>query len=170
MTIYSRQFVRQWGVLAMMTTTIAMAIGGSAASTAGGFKGMRMGIIFKSVIADIRRLMLPESTVIVSKIHHVKEKVLTSAQIKAAMTIVLTYIFIYLTSGLLGSVYGYPFVEALFEGVSAGSNTGLSVGVASPAMPAAMKVFYVIAMWLGRLEFMAVFALAGFMIRVVRGK
>jgi len=170
MTIYGRQFVRQWGVLAMMVTTVAMAIGASAASTAGGFKGMRMGIIAKSFAADIRRLMLPESSVIVKKIHHVHDKVLRDGQIRAAMTIVLAFIFIHLISGVLGSLYGYPFVEALFDGVSAGSNTGLSAGVVAPAMPTVMKVWYVIIMWMGRLEFMAVFALAGFMIRVARGR
>ncbi|MDP1809084.1 MAG: TrkH family potassium uptake protein [Actinomycetota bacterium] len=170
MTIYSRQFVRQWGVLAMIATTIAMAIGGSAASTAGGFKGMRMGIIAKSFLADIRRLMLPESSVIVKKIHHVKDTVLSDDQVRAAMAIVLAYIFIYLTGAVLGALYRYPFVEALFESVSAGSNSGLSVGITAPSMPTALKVYYIFAEWAGRLEFMAVFALTGFIIRVVKGK
>ena len=100
----------------------------------------------------------------------IKEKVIGDTQIRAAMTIVLAFIFVYLVGGVLGSLYGYPFVEALFDGVSAGSNTGLSVGVTSPSMPTAMKVYYILVMWLGRLEFMAVFAMIGFVIRVARGK
>ncbi|CAG0958379.1 hypothetical protein ANRL2_00653, partial [Anaerolineae bacterium] len=44
-TIYSRTFVRQWGPLAMLGVILAMAIGASACSTAGGFKGIRMGIL-----------------------------------------------------------------------------------------------------------------------------
>jgi trk system potassium uptake protein TrkH len=67
-------------------------------------------------------------------------------------------------------LYGYDFVQSAFEGVSAASNTGLSCGVTSPLMPAVMKVLYILAMWLGRLEFMSVFALAGYAVAIVRGR
>lgn len=169
-TIYTRQFVRQWGELAMIATTIAMVIGGSAASTAGGLKGMRVGIMVKNFAADIRRLMLPESTVVVRSIHHIKKVIIDDKQVRAAMTVGIAFILMHLGGAVLGVIYGYRFVEALFESVSAGSTTGLSVGVTAPSMPAAMKIYYIFAMWAGRLEFMAVFALAGFAIRVARGK
>ncbi|MHB8966569.1 MAG: hypothetical protein ACYC52_11500 [Coriobacteriia bacterium] len=54
--------------------------------------------------------------------------------------------------------------------MSAASNTGLSCGVTAPTMPALMKVLYIFAMWLGRLEFMSVFALAGYAVSIVRGR
>jgi trk system potassium uptake protein len=169
-TIYSGQFVNQWGVLAMIASIIAMAIGGSAASTAGGIKGMRLGIIFKSFVTDIRRLMLPESTVVLQKIHHIKTLVIEDKQVRAAMTVMLAFIFMHLTGAILGTIYGYSFIEALFESVSAGSTSGLSVGITSPDMPALLKVYFILAMWAGRLEFVAVFALIGFVARIVRGR
>jgi trk system potassium uptake protein TrkH len=86
------------------------------------------------------------------------------------MTITIAYVILYVVMTVVGVAYGYPVVEAAFEGVSVAANTGLSCGVTSPAMPDVMKVLYIGAMWLGRLEFMSAFALAGFFISVVRGR
>jgi trk system potassium uptake protein TrkH len=61
-------------------------------------------------------------------------------------------------------------VDAAFDGVSAASNTGLSCGLVSPTMPGALKSIYVLAMWLGRMEFVAVFALFGWLWSVVKGQ
>jgi trk system potassium uptake protein TrkH len=169
-TIYSREFVRQWGPLAMIGTTIAMAIGASACSTAGGFKGLRVGIIFKAVVQEIRKLVSPETSIVVQKIHHIKDVALEESQVKSALLIVMIYIFVYALGTVVGVYYGYPVVEALFDSVSAGSNTGLSCGVISPAMPVLMKLVAIFQMWAGRLEFMAVFALLGFIVAAIRGR
>jgi len=59
---------------------------------------------------------------------------------------------------------------SLFESVSAGANVGLSCGITSPAMPAALKVTYIFQMWAGRLEFVSVFALLGTIFAAVRGR
>ena len=53
---------------------------------------------------------------------------------------------------------------------SAGASVGLSVGVTEPAMPMLLKLTYMLQMWAGRLEFVAVFALLGFVYSWVRGK
>ena len=45
MTIYARQFALEWGDIALGAMIVAMLIGGSACSTAGGFKGLRIGIL-----------------------------------------------------------------------------------------------------------------------------
>ncbi len=169
-TIYSREFVKQWGSLAMLGVTIAMAIGASACSTGGGFKGLRMGIIFKAFIQEIKKLISPEASVIVQKIHHIKDVVLEESHVRSALLIVLSYVCIYLLGTVIGTYYGYSVVEALFDSVSAGSNTGLSCGVTSPAMPVLMKVVYIFQMWAGRLEFMSIFAFVGFIIAAIRGR
>jgi trk system potassium uptake protein TrkH len=169
-TIYSRTFVRQWGPLAMMGVILAMAVGASACSTAGGFKGIRMGIIFTAVIQEIRRMILPESSHVVQKWHHITTRVLDDATVRAAMLIVLSYIAIYSIGTLVGVFYGYDLMDSLFDAVSAGSNTGLSCGLTSPSMPTAMKSVYILMMWAGRLEFMSIFALAGYAVAWVRGR
>jgi trk system potassium uptake protein TrkH len=169
-TIFSRAFVTQWGPVGMLATTIAMAIGASACSTAGGIKGIRVGVIAKAFFHDVRTMLSPESAVVRTKYHHVRDVVLEDAVVRTAMTITLAYVVLYLVVTVAGVLSGYPVVEAAFEGVSAASNTGLSCGVTLPSMPAALKVLYIIAMWLGRLEFMSVFALVGYGISMVRGK
>lgn len=169
-TIFSRQFVMQWGPLGMMGTIIAMAIGASACSTGGGFKGLRMGITFKGLIQDVKALMSPGSAVTPTWFHHVKDTLLTDSHTRAAMVIILSYIGIYSFGTVLGMYYGYDILSAMFDSVSAGSNTGLSAGLTAPSMPDLMKVVYIAEMWMGRLEFMSIFALVGWFIAVVRGK
>jgi trk system potassium uptake protein TrkH len=169
-TIYSRTFVRQWGPLAMLGVTLAMAIGASACSTGGGFKGIRMGILFKALVQDVRRMISPESARVVTKWHHITTRVLDDSTIRTAMLIILSYIGIYTVGTLVGVYYGYDLVQALFESVSTGSNTGLSCGVTTPAMPTFLKFVYMIEMWAGRLEFMSVFALIGMSVALVRGR
>jgi trk system potassium uptake protein TrkH len=77
---------------------------------------------------------------------------------------------LYALGTLAGVLCGYPFIEALFDAVSAGSNSGLSCGVTSPSMPAALKVVYIFEMWAGRLEFTSVFALGGYILSIARGR
>ena len=169
-TIYSRTFVRQWGPLAMLGVILAMAIGASACSTAGGFKGIRMGIIFTAMIQEVRRMILPESSRVVQKWHHITTRVLDDSTVRAAMLIVLSYIAIYSIGTLVGVFYGYDFMDSLFDAVSAGSNTGLSCGLTSPSMPTGMKIVYILMMWAGRLEFLSIFALTGYVVALVRGR
>jgi len=169
-TIYLRAFVTQWGTVGMLATTVAMAIGASACSTGGGIKGIRMGVMFKSLVADIRKMVAPESAVVRESYHHIRANWLDDGVVKTTMTITIAYVAMYFISALVGTLYGYDFVQALFEGVSAGSNTGLSCGVTAPTMPDLYKVVLFVCMWLGRLEFMSVFALLGYGISIARGR
>ena len=169
-TIYSRAFVTQWGPVGLIATTVAMAIGASACSTAGGIKGIRIGVISKAILQDIRRMISPESAVIMQKYHHIRDTWLSDATVRAAMTVTIAYVTLYGIATIIGTLYGYPLEQAAFEAVSAASNTGLSCGITAPSMPELMKVTYILAMWLGRLEFMSVFALMGYGYAVVRGK
>lgn len=169
-TIYAAQFLREWGPYGIVVTSIAMAIGGSAASTAGGVKGLRMGIIAKAMLLEVKKLLLPESAVIKEKTHHIKDTVLTDDILRMAALIALLYVFSYSLGTVVGVYYGYHPAEALFESVSAGSNTGLSTGVTAATMPGLLKVVYIFEMWTGRMEFISVLALFGFVVSLVRGK
>jgi trk system potassium uptake protein TrkH len=169
-TIYARAFVTQWGPLGLIATTIAMAIGASACSTGGGIKGIRIGVMTKAFFQDVRKMISPESAVVRAKYHHIRDVLLDDGIVRTSMTITIAYITLYGLTSVVGALYGYDFVQSAFEAVSAASNTGLSCGVTSPTMPTLLKVLYILAMWLGRLEFMSVFALAGYGIAMVRGR
>lgn len=170
MTIYARQFVHEWKTLAMFGAMIAMAIGGSACSTAGGIKVLRLGIFAKALVQDVKRVMSPGTAVISAKFHHIKDIVMSEKFVRTTLLIILAYLITYFTGTVIGIMYGYPLDQAAFESVSAAANVGLSCGITSPTMPTGLKVTYILQMWLGRLEFMSIFALIGFFIASFKGK
>jgi len=147
---------------------VAMLIGGSACSTAGGFKGLRVGIVFKGLIMDVKKLLLTERSMNVYKYHHLKDRVLDDTVIKSSAIIIICYVVTFATGTILGTFYGYPISASAFESASVTGNVGLSIGVTTSSMPTAMKLFYIIAMYLGRLEFLSVFALIGYFLGGVK--
>ncbi len=169
-TIYSVAFYKDFGFIAMWAVIIAMAIGASACSTGGGFKGLRMGIAAKAFWLEIKRIISPESAVVREKVHHIKDLWLDDALIRGTFLILIGYVIIYGLGAIVGIIYGYQPSVAFFDAVSAGSNTGLSAGLTSPAMPALLKIVYIFEMWAGRLEFMSILALIGFGYAAIRGK
>ncbi|MFA5146895.1 MAG: TrkH family potassium uptake protein [Candidatus Omnitrophota bacterium] len=169
-TIYARQFVNEWGQFAMLGITIAMAIGGSVCSTTGAIKVLRIGIMYKALRQDIKKLMIPDSAVLIQKIHHIKDLILDDKHVRASAIILLSYINLYLFGTIAGMICGYPLSEASFESVSAAANVGLSCGITSPSMPAALKIVYMAQMWAGRLEFISIFVLGGMILAIFKGK
>ncbi|MDD4955432.1 MAG: TrkH family potassium uptake protein [Candidatus Omnitrophica bacterium] len=169
-TIYAQQFIKDWGALALGGIICAMALGGCACSTAGGIKMLRLGIILKALKEDIRRIMLPEKAMVVQRFHHIKNVFLDNKQVRSALLITLCYLALYFTGALIGMFCGYPFLESLFESTSAAANIGFSCGITDVSMPAILKITYMIQMWAGRLEFMSIFTLLGFIVAAVKGK
>lgn len=169
-TIYAKQFITEWGNLAMVGLICAMALGGSTCSTTGGIKMLRIGIIFKAFAEDIKKIILPERAVVVQKYHHIKEIFLEDKQVRSVLLITIAYLALFGIGAIAGMWFGYPFLDSLFESTSAAANVGLSCGITDISMPSALKVVYILQMWAGRLEFMSVFTLAGFFIALVKGK
>ena len=83
-------------------------------------------------------------------------QVIKDGQLIALMALLLFYtVTLFVIWGLFVA-YGYPPLPALFDTVSALSTVGLSTGVISAELPDTLKVTVTFAMWLGRLEFIAV--------------
>jgi len=162
--VYAAQFANEWGDFGILVMVIAMLIGGSACSTAGGFKGLRVSIVFKGIISDVKKILSPERSIRVIKYHHIKDNVLDDGTVKASALVIVCYVVLFAITTLLGTFYGYPLAESAFEAASVTGNVGLSIGVTGAAAPALLKVQYILAMYLGRLEFLSVFALFGFVI------
>lgn len=159
-----------WGGLAFGGMAIAMALGGMGSSTAGGVKSLRVGLTIKALSSQVRQVLLPEGAVISTRYWHHGSKQLKPDLIQAVMGVSLLYVALYLLGAGVGLLYHLPLEAALFESVSAGANVGLSVGITDPSMPAILKLTYLFQMWAGRLEFVAIFSLIGFLYSLVRGK
>ncbi len=159
-----------WGGLAFGGLTIAMALGGMASSTAGGVKSLRIGLTLKVVKDQIKEVLLPEHAVVSRAYYQSGRKRLTPGVAQAVLVVSLLYVALYLLGAGVGIAYGASLQEALFESVSAAANVGLSVGLTDPSMPVLLEVTYILQMWAGRLEFVAVFSLFGFLYSWWRGK
>jgi len=170
MTVYARQFITEWGNLALVALICAMGLGGCACSTAGGIKMLRIGIAFKALKEDLKRIILPEKAIVVQKFHHIKDIFLEDKQARSALLITMAYLGLYLIGAIIGMLFGYPFLDSLFESTSASGNVGFSCGITNAGMPATLKLTYIFQMWAGRLEFMSIFTLIGFFVAAIKGK
>ncbi len=166
----SRLFVTDWGLVAPAILLLGLALGGMASSTAGGVKAIRVGLVAKSVARDIRRAIQPDAAVVVASFRKRRRRIITDAHVHQAITILVLYLGMFLVGAVLGVFYGLSFDQALFESTSATVNGGMSVGVLTPETPLPLKLVHTLQMWLGRLEFMAVFALGGYLVAMVRGR
>lgn len=162
-------YLSDGGVLAPAAIVTAMAFGGMAGSTAGGIKAIRQGLTVKGVVQDVRRLLLPESAVVVATYHARRRRILQDRTLRAATTLLLLDVATYLAGAGVGLLYGrWEITATLFESVSAAANVGLSVGIVDPSMPTGLQLTYLLQMWLGRLEFTAAFALLGYAVALPR--
>ncbi|MCM8800102.1 MAG: TrkH family potassium uptake protein [Candidatus Omnitrophica bacterium] len=166
-TLYS---MKGWPILSILGLIVAMGLGGGSCSTTGGIKVFRIGIIFKGLFQDIKRILLPESAVFSEKFHHTQKLILEDTQIRVCLQITLFYIILYFIGAVVGVAFGYPFLESLFESTSASANVGLSCGITQPQMPALLKIIYIIQMCVGRLEFISIFSILGLLWAILKGR
>lgn len=167
-----RLLATDWGQLAPAALVAAMAIGGTTASSAGGLKTLRVGILLKGLVADVRRVLLPDSALVVSSFHWGRRRLLQHAHIRSAATLLLITLAGVLTmSTVILFVDGtVALTEALFLAMSAVSNSGLTLGTFGPETAPVLKVGLMSLMLLGRLEWIAVFATMGFLYAGLRGR
>lgn len=167
-TVYSQHLMLVWPIFSILVLTAAMVAGGCANSTSGGIKMLRVGMLFKSFVREIRQALVPKSAVVTSSFHHVGDTPLTDKLVRGAATIALSYLILFSIGTLITIAYGYDLEDSMFETASALGNVGLSSGITSPLMPAGLKLTYIFLMWAGRLEVMAIFVLIGFIILGLR--
>ena len=167
-TVPSSTFMLIWPVFSIVLLSMAMLVGGCANSTSGGIKLLRVGVLFKSLVRDIKHALLPKSAVVRESFHHIDENPLTDTVVKGAAVIALSYLILFSVGSMITVAHGYSLEDSMFETSSALSNVGLSSGITSPAMPATLKVTYMFLMWAGKLEIIAIFVLIGFIILALR--
>jgi len=116
-TIYSIQFINNWGAIGLIAVMIAMVFGGSSASTAGGIKGIRIGVIFKAIILEIKKFFMPAGAVVVEKFNHLQENILTDKIVKSSAIIIILYFIMHTVGTIAGLLNGIPPMQALFESI-----------------------------------------------------
>jgi len=146
-----------WNAFGILILIILMLIGGGTCSTAGGIKQFRVYLLWKLLVRDIRRSLLPQTAIVELPIWEGNRRVFVD-DAKAGK--VAIFIFIYLVSYLFGVLLlcasGFSLGDSLFEFASSIGTVGLSVGVTTAQMPLAAMWAETLAMFLGRLELIVV--------------
>jgi trk system potassium uptake protein len=140
----------------LLVLVVAMMVGGDVGSTSGGFKIARIGVLFDVFLHAFRRPSLPPRAV--APIRHQGTPV-EARTISGILALVFVYLCAMLLLWMQFLAHGHPGLPALFEAVSALSTVGLSTGIVGPDLSLDLTLSLTFAMWLGRLEFVAVLLL-----------
>ena len=118
-----------------------MFIGGASGSTASGIKVNTFAVILVAVLASVRGRSQVE----------VFGREISPQQVQRALAIgVLGLLAVFVVAVFLTLAEGFPFINILFETVSAFANVGLSTGI-TPDLSAWGQTILVLAMFVGRL-------------------
>ena len=156
-TGYSTVSFRNWNGFGVLLLIVLMLIGGGTCSTAGGIKQFRVYLLLKLLTWEIRRSLLPRTAVMECPVWEGNRRVFVDdARVRHVCIFVFLYLATYVLGAMLLCACGYGLQDALFEFASAIGTVGLSVGVTSAQMPDVALWAEILAMFLGRLEFIVV--------------
>lgn len=123
-----------------LITILLMLIGGSPGSTAGGMKTTTIAVLLFSTLSVFRRRADAQCF----------GRRIADDTVKYAATILLMYLALFFTGGLVISVIeGLPVLECLFEAASAIGTVGLSLGI-TPELGAISRMILILLMFFGR--------------------
>ncbi len=142
---------------------VGMFIGGSTFSTAGGIK------VYRFIVA-LKNLFWAAATIAVKAPISIRKKVGLENVGDEAVLGILSFIVLYFFTDLFLSiafswVSGASFIDSLFEVTSALGCVGLSVGVVNYALSFWGKALIILGMYLGRLEFVQLYIILGYVFR-----
>ncbi len=129
--------------------SILMITGASLGSTGGGLKQLRIIILFKTLLHNIKTRLYPPKTVRPLKINNT---LIDSSTIISILSLTTLYIIVLLFSTWIFTIHGYTLSNSLFESSSALATTGLSTGITGPRLSCDLKIVLMIDMLLGRVE------------------
>jgi trk system potassium uptake protein TrkH len=149
-----------WATGALLLILVAMTVGASSGSTAGGIKLNRAAWIGKGLVARAWPECMKPGAVLHSDRESIGEDEATRRIVSAALLLVLWLLTLLVGALLLLALMPQePPLHVLFEAASALGSVGLSSGVTDRQMLDAAKLVLIVLMWMGRLEMTAVFVL-----------
>lgn len=147
----------QWPAFSQMILLILMAVGGCAASTAGGIKMQRVALLFRIMYRHLHSMIHPRvvRTICVDG-HRVEEPVLNMVSLYF-----FSYIVIIVFLAVAGAMDGHTLGTSLSAAIACVSNTGTGIELAGPSstfnvFSAPSKLILCFGMVAGRLEIMPI--------------
>jgi trk system potassium uptake protein TrkH len=150
----------QWSSILVLILFILMFTGGTAGSTSGGIKIVRLMIMTKNNRMELRRLLHPNAFIPV-RLNH---KTVPQNLVYNVLVFVTLYFLIICASAIVISFMGYDIITSFGTSASMLGNIGPGMGTLGPfsnysAIPVAGKWFMSLLMLLGRLELITVLIL-----------
>lgn len=151
-----------WGSFAIQTLLLLSIIGACTGSTSGGVKIFRLEILTRIASAQIKTLRIPHGIFPPSYQGKVIDGKITSSVITFFMMWAITVNILI----LMGTSSNLDFLTSVSGAIAITSNVGVGVGeILGPSgsythLPDTLKWAYIVGMFLGRLEFVTVLALA----------
>jgi len=152
-TGYATADYLSWGSLAMILAFSMMFFGGSAGSTGGGIKIVRIVLLFKNSYQEFKRLLHPNAIIPVRLNHKaVDPKIITNV-----LAFIVFYILIFVAGSIVMAGLGLDIDSAMGSVIASLGNIGPGIGSVGPMdnfshIPAFGKWFLSFLMMLGRLE------------------
>ncbi len=149
-----------WPPATSLLFLIVMFVGGCSGSTAGGMKVIRILLLFRQGIREVRRLIHPHAVL------HVKvgNKSVEGSVVQALWGFFALYIVCFIVISVLVAMTGVDMLTAISASAATITNAGPGFGDVGPAstfatLPDTAKAFLMFGMVLGRLEIFTFFVL-----------
>jgi len=149
-----------WPPATSLLFLIVMFVGGCSGSTAGGMKVVRILLLFRQGIREVRRLIHPHAVL------HVKvgNKSVEGSVVQALWGFFALYIVCFIVIAVLVAMTGVDMLTAISASAATITNAGPGFGDVGPAstyalLPDTAKAFLMFGMVLGRLEIFTFFVL-----------
>lgn len=159
-TGYSTTDFNNWPSFSKAILMLLMFIGGSAGSTAGGMKVIRILILIKLIKREIVKIFHPRAIIPIK----VNGKVVSNETIASINSFMALYVFIFAISSILVCLEGVDLVSASSSVAATLGNIGPGLNFAGPSTTfngysQTAKAFFSFLMLLGRLELFTILAL-----------
>jgi len=153
---FSSLDVATLGAPAKLLLMLAMSCGGSAGSTAGGIKVIRILIMLRLIQLTLRRTASSPRSILLPRLGN---SLLEPEDLQNVLVMLGLWSMVVLLSWLPFLIYGYAPLDALFEVISATGTVGLSAGITRTTLEPLLKIVLGLDMLLGRLEVIALLVL-----------
>ncbi|MCS7081500.1 MAG: TrkH family potassium uptake protein [Bacteroidetes bacterium] len=149
-----------WGAFPQWWMLLLMLMGGCAGSTAGAIKNIRILVLVKYVVREVRQFLFPRAVLPI----RIGAEVIPEPVVQRMVAYVGVYMGFVLLGSALVTATGVDIMSALSGAIATMGGVGPGIGLLGPmdnygSLPEAAKWVYIVLMYLGRLEIFTLLAL-----------
>lgn len=149
-----------WPESAKMILFLLMFVGGSAGSTTGAIKVIRVMLLVKFGLREIQRSIHPK----LIKPIRIGDKIIPDEVMQTVLSFFVLYLLVLVISSFILSVLGLDIITSITASATTLGNVGPGLNLVGPmadfsTIPAIGKIVLLLNMWIGRLEVMTVLIL-----------